>query len=43
MLDAYYMCDMKMSVMHYLENCYAEDLLGMEAAVYPGPAEPGGL
>jgi len=38
LLDSYYMCDVKMSIMHYLENCYAEDLLGMEAAIYPEPS-----
>jgi len=37
LLDSYFMCDVEMSVMYYLEHCYAEDLLGMEAAIVPVP------
>lgn len=39
MLDSYYMCDVEMSSLHYLENCIEEDLLGMEAVILPSPAE----
>lgn len=38
-MERYYMCDVEMCTLYYLENCYAEDLMGMDEAVLPAPAE----
>ncbi|MEA5016985.1 MAG: CotH kinase family protein [Candidatus Limiplasma sp.] len=38
LLDSYYMLDMESSILHYLENCYQENLLGIPEPVKPEPA-----
>ncbi len=38
-MEEYYMLDVGMCTTHYLEHCHDENLLGMEAPVYPEPVE----